>query len=109
MPTMGQLQYMEYQDENGKEIEVRILDKVKPSWINLANALSLPQNTEANEKAVAGWTPEGACRNVFSKWLNGSGVYPLTWPTLLKALKKLGGYKHFIGQIKYALDAEYKE
>ena len=104
---MPKLLYMEYQDNEGEDVEIRIIDEVKADWTKLVHALELPSVTVANEMAKPGWTPDTACSNVFSAWLSGSGVNPITWMTVLKALKKLGGYKEFIKQVKLALEAEH--
>ena len=104
---MTQLQYMEYLDEEGKEVQVRIINNIMANWTQLVDALELPPVTVANEMAKHGWTPDTACSNVFTAWLSGDGADPHTWHTVLKALKKLGGYKKFIEDVKLALDAEY--
>ena len=106
-PTMTQLQYMEYRDEEGKEIEVRIIDQVEAKWTKLVHALELPPVTVANEMAISGWTPDSACSNVLFAWLSGEGAEPHTWATVLKALKRVGGYREFIKQVELALAEEY--
>ena len=106
-PTMAKLFYMDYQNEKNEEVEVRIIYQVKANWRGLVHALELPEVTVANEEARPGWTPESACSSVFTAWLTGGGANPHTWTTVLKALKKLGGYKQFIKQVELALDAEH--
>ena len=103
---MRKLRYMEYQDEWGREVEVRIIDEVKAKWIELVAALDLPNRTVANEKAKPGWTPDTACHNVLTTWLSGEGRDPHTWSTVIQALKEIGGFKVVIGKIKLALGVQ---
>ena len=105
---MAKLQYMEYQDETEEEVEVRIIDEVKANWMKLVDSLELPARTVDSEKAKPGWTPYEACRSVFITWLGGEGTGPRTWSTVLKALKRMGGYKELIKRVKLALEAEYR-
>ena len=108
-PKMSQLLCMEYRNEEDKEDEIRILDQVTAKWEDLVLALDLPDVFIANEKAKPGWTPHNACCNAFSTWLNGEGAEPLTWATVLKALKRVGGCQKLIKQVELALPVEYGE
>ena len=103
---MSQLQYMAYKDEEGKEIEVRIITQVEAKWKTLADLLKLPDKTGANEEAKPCWTPNNACRSVFATWLDGEGREPHSWDTVIQTLKEIGSYTAFIEKIKHALAAQ---
>ena len=103
-PTVHELWYMEYQNENGEHVEVHVIDEVKANWIKLVGHLHLPDITVANEMAKPGWTPDSACLNVFTTWLSGEGRQPCTWATLIKALEEMTGYRDFVKNVRFTLD-----
>ena len=103
---MYKLAYMVYEDEEGKEVKVRIIEKVREDWWKLVSHLELPDMTVENERAKPYWCAYSACYSVFTRWLSGEGRKPLSWDTVIKALKEIGGYRTFIEEIKHALAAQ---
>ena len=103
---MFKLEYMAYKDDEGIEVEIRVVEKVQADWWKLVSRLQLPDVTVDNEKAKAGWTPYSACHSVFTRWVSGDGRDPHSWDTVIKALKEIGGYRTFIEEIKHALTAQ---
>ena len=100
---------MKYTDESGEHVEFRIIEEVKAKWQKLAGHLDLPDTTIANETAKPCWTPEGACHNVFTKWLKEEGRPPYTWATLIKVLKEMTEHNVLVRKINLALDNQQKQ
>ena len=77
---------MSYTGEDGKTINFRLMDQVKPHWRRLAIALMFPQHEIA---AIA--DEKDPVYYIFSEWLRGANQEdssrPVTWRTLINALR----------------------
>ena len=84
-PTMYQLQYMSYTDEEGRNVHFRLMDRIQPRWARLAMALKFPQYTIAAMQRKA-----DRVFHLLGEWLRGANqlndARPLTWRTLITAL-----------------------
>ncbi len=62
---------------------------MQAEWEKLSDFLELPYTTVSNLRARQEFTPESACRSVIVSWLNGGGLEPKTWGTLVEVLKDM--------------------
>ena len=62
------------------------MDTIEANWHKLAYALHMGSKVESIEKDTHSQT-FSACRTMFTKWLHGGYHEPVTWKTLLEALK----------------------
>lgn len=62
------------------------MEKVQARWQELALALHMGSEIESIE-ASTNVDPSSACREIFTTWLRGGYREPVTWKTLLEALK----------------------
>ena len=85
-PDFEDLLCMSYTGEDGKTINFRLMDQVKPHWRRLAIALMFPQHEIA---AIA--DEKDPVYYIFSEWLRGANQEdssrPVTWRTLINALR----------------------
>ena len=85
-PDFEDLLYMSYTNKDGKTINFRLIDQLKPHWRRLATALMFPQHKIA---AIADENDPMYC--IFSEWLQGANQEkdsrPVTWRTLINALR----------------------
>ena len=85
-PKPRDLQHMSYTSEDGKTVHFRLMDRIKPRVTQLAIALEFPLHIRANLK-----TEHAPVCYLLDEWLRGGNVEndqrPLTWGTLIKALK----------------------
>ncbi len=81
---------MRFLENKAEGVKVQIIEEVQAEWEKLSDFLELPHTTVRNLKAHPNWTPDSACRSVFVKWLNGEGIAPKTWGTLIRVFKRMG-------------------
>ena len=62
------------------------MDNVQANWPAVALALHMGSAIESIEQS-AQFQPASACRKMFTIWLHGSYRTPVTWKTILEALK----------------------
>ena len=82
-PKLYQLQKVEGWEERA----VKVIEQVAPFWEKLAYALHFNPAVVA---AIARDNPckcEQACMDMFGRWLNGSARQPVSWETLMVALR----------------------
>ena len=86
IPRLSQLRFLHTPD--GGKIE--IINTVAPYWKDIGDLLdfdisgTMLERIEANEGSKG---VESCCRAMFQYWLQGNGVTPVSWDTLLKILK----------------------
>ncbi len=85
---------MQFLENKAKGVKVQIIKEVQAEWEKLSDFLKLPRSTVCNLKAHLNWTPDSACRSIFERWLNGEGIVPKTWGTLIKVFKDMGYLTH---------------
>ena len=83
-----ELHQLDLLEENGST--VRIIDTVASKWDRIALRLhfsghDISRIERDHEKSVV-----RACQAMFSEWLEGKGRQPITWNTLIEALKEAG-------------------
>ena len=80
---------MSYTSEDGQTVHFRLMDRIKPRVTRLAVALGFPDYTIANLDIK--WNP---VYYLLAEWLNGRNQEhdsrPLTWGTLITALRAAG-------------------
>ena len=84
-PTMAQLQTLETTDEE----KIKIIRTVASDWMFIGDQLDFDKaGTKLNQiKADCGGEGVGACcRSMFQYWLNGNGLQPVSWDTLIEIL-----------------------
>ncbi len=86
-----------------KGIKVKIIEKVQADWVMLSDLLELPDATVSNVMAHPGWTPSNASRTIFVKWLNGQGIKPKSWGTLIRVFRSMG-YRKLADDISLILE-----
>ena len=87
-PRLDQLQLMK--DSSGKTI--RIMEKVAPIWSSrFAPALGFDHSRIEIIEADYRHSVEEACRQMFTRWLDGEhDLRPPTWDTLVHSLMRVG-------------------
>ena len=74
----------------GKSKTVTIIDSVASKWDKLAIRLYFGGEDIRRIQRSSQHQSDTACRNVFIDWLGGNGREPITWETLIEALKEAG-------------------
>ena len=98
-PELHELQLLKC----GHEEKVRIIEKVTPTWKNLAIALRFDAariRTIENDHRSS----DEACQDMFMRWLAGEHdlASPCTWQTLVKCLDD-AGLKHIADSLRNTL------
>ena len=85
-PNFEDLLCMSYTSEDGKTINFRLMDQVKPHWRRLAIAFMFPQHEIAVMESK-----DDPMYYLLSEWLQGANQEkdsrPVTWRTLINALR----------------------
>jgi hypothetical protein len=69
--------------------KIRIISWLAPRWRDLGYMMNFDDTgakVEAIEQKYRG-DPEDCCRAMFQHWLNGNGVRPCSWGTLIELLE----------------------
>ena len=78
---------MSYTGEDGRDVNFRLMDQLKPHWRRLAIALNFPQY-----EITAMKHEDDPVLYLMSEWLQGANQEkdprPVTWGTLFKALQQ---------------------
>ena len=78
---------MSYKDEEGKIVPFRLMKQIKSKWRNVAAALEFPPQAIKEIKSE-----DDPLFHLLSEWLEGANqehdTRPLTWRTLITALKE---------------------
>ena len=77
---------MSYTGEDGRDVQVRLMQQVRPHWRELAIALKFPQHEIATME-----NKDNPVYYLLSEWLRGANqekdLRPVTWGTLIEALQ----------------------
>ena len=77
---------MSYTGEDGRDVQVRLMQQVRPHWRELAIALKFPQHEIAIMESK-----DNPVYYLLSEWLRGANQEkdprPVTWKTLVEALQ----------------------
>ena len=77
---------MSYTGEDGRDVQFRLKQQVRPYWRDLAIALKFPQHEIATMK-----NEDDPVFYILSEWLRGANQEkdprPVTWSTLIEALR----------------------
>ena len=91
-PCLRDLQYMSYTGEDGRDVlQIRLMQQVRPHWRALAIAFDFPEYEIAIMEKK-----DDPVYYLFSEWLRGSRANqekdprPVTWETLIEALRHAG-------------------
>ena len=85
-PTLAKLAVL--QTANGKKI--KIIERVAPFWQSLGDQLDFDESGSKLALIKADHSMiEACCRAMFQHWLNGNGVTPCSWRTLIGLLDDL--------------------
>ena len=104
---------MSYTGEDGRDVQIRLMQQVRPHWRDLAIALKFPQHEIANMEKK-----DDPVYYLLGEWLRGANQEedprPVTWGTLIEALQHANVQKeatvlekHFIITIPNAAAGEY--
>ena len=83
-PTIAQLLLLKTAD--GK---IRIISRLAPRWRDLGYIMNFDDTgaeIETIEQKYRG-DPKECCQAMFQLWLNGNGIRPCTWGTLIELLE----------------------
>ncbi len=88
-PEMCDLTYIE--DPSGTK-SVQIIDRVQAKWRKLVDLFRLPAHTINTLRAMPDYSPENACWEVFSRWLEGGDdlLTPKNWITVVEVMCHIG-------------------
>ena len=81
-PEMWQLQ--KFVGVSGRP--VRVVEEVSADWEKLALALHFRGVIVRAVEQSQHFQVEAACRTILQRWLEGEGLQPVTWETLVEAL-----------------------
>ena len=85
-PTLAKLAVL--RTANGKKI--KIIERVAPFWQSLGDQLDFDESGSKLALIKADHsTSEACCRAMFQHWLNGNGITPYSWRTLIGLLDDL--------------------
>ena len=84
---------------------VNIIRSVAPWWKKVGLLLKISEAT-LGEIDASNEDVQSRCRNMFECWLEGAGVKPVSWATLLEALQDSGFYV-LAQDVWDALSAQY--
>ena len=65
---------------------VRVVQMVSANWEELALALHFDGEVIWAVERNQHFQVEAACRTILQRWLDGEGLQPVTWETLVEAL-----------------------
>ena len=103
-PTIAQLSLLKTADR-----KIRIILRLAPHWRDLGYIMNF-DNTGAEietiEQKYRG-DPKDCCRAMFQHWLNGNGIRPCSWGTLIELLEDCD-QEALIEEIQSALSASAK-
>ncbi len=87
---------------------VNIIERTAGDWQKLVDHFHLPAHTAKNLRAMANYTPEAACREVYRKWLDGGDDLrmPRTWNTVIEVIGEIGDYQPLCREIRAALNRQ---
>ena len=74
----------------GNKEEVSVIKSVAPEWKQLGISMDFDETGEFLELVASNdtlKTPIDRCQKMFQHWLNGNGVEPMTWNTLIELLR----------------------
>ena len=63
-----------------------MVQMVSAKWEELALALHFDREVIRAAERSQHFQVEAACRTILQKWLDGEGLQPVTWETLMEAL-----------------------
>ena len=85
-PTLAKLAVL--RTANGKKI--KIIGRVAPFWQSLGDQLDFDESGSKLALIKTDHsTGKACCRAMFQHWLNGNGVTPCSWRTLIRLLNDL--------------------
>ena len=82
-PELHQLDLLE-----GNGNTVRVIDEVAAKWEKLAMRLYFKSHDMDRIRRDHHQDSTAACQTMFSEWLNGKGRGPISWNTLIQALRE---------------------
>ena len=84
MPRLHQLQRLCRDD-----VVVNVIRAVAPSWEKFALCLTMERNMiDIWKRSTGPGEVEDATRRLFSHWLDGNGRQPISWKTVIQALRE---------------------
>ena len=89
LPTLSSLPKLHHLDlieGNGKT--VRVIAQSASKWERVALSLHFESHDMSRLSRDYHLRSFEACQTVFTEWLNGKGRKPVTWNTVIKALKE---------------------
>ena len=70
--------------------EVRVIEEIAADWKRLALALHFRRGVLWAVRESEHFQVENACCTILHKWLDGQGLQPVTWDTLVECLEDIG-------------------
>ena len=80
-PKLHQLCYLNYNNRT-----IKVIERVASKWEHVATQLYFEGHLINTVKRDSHFQADAACRDMFTKWLEGMGREPVTWGTLINAL-----------------------
>ena len=68
---------------------IKVVEEVSADWDELALALHFSGEVIRTVRESEHFQVEKACRTILHKWLDGQGLQPATWDTLMECLKDI--------------------
>ena len=103
-PRLAQLKVMKTPDGE----KITIIKRVAPSWRDIGDLLDFDAKGDTITKIEADEGHKGVescCRCMFQHWLEGNGVQPPSWATLLEILEDCH-FNALAAQVKNILSAD---
>ena len=97
-PTLGQLQSMWSPSQR-----IAIIRNVAPWWKWVARCLKFSSYFLNEIESSRKEDDESCCELMFQRWLEGVGVQPATWASLLKALDETRVFSSLVNEVKQFL------
>ena len=68
---------------------VKVMKEISADWEKLALALHFRGGVIRTVRESGHFQEERACRTILHKWLDGQGLQPATWDTLVECLEDI--------------------
>ena len=82
---------------------VRVMEEISADWEKIALALHFSGGVIRAVRESEHFQVERACRTILHRWLDGQGLQPVTWDTLVECLEDIN-HGSLAGDLRKELD-----